>query len=213
MPSVPGSGASDLCSTGSRPDDVIHCDTVSRAKPSRRCANCSRRNSCSCGASTTSSRPPGRPTRCFVNRACPVVEEVQHLVQNDDIEASLPSGRSYRSPAARCSSSGPRVRAGRAQAAACRATDRSQPTLDLRTEQFEHSSSTGAEIKQGAKRLVAERCTDRIFYGIIGHVQLADSVPLRSMRTKIGLRRGARVARTEASRARSRAMVWSAGFR
>src|SRR6185503_9588935 len=62
--SEPGSGPSCLCITGSRPAAVIHCVTVSGTKPSRRWAYCSRKNSCSCGAkSTTSRRPPGRSTR------------------------------------------------------------------------------------------------------------------------------------------------------
>ena len=46
------------------PAAFIHCATVSAAKPSRRWACSSRRNSRSCGAkSTTSNRPPGRSTR------------------------------------------------------------------------------------------------------------------------------------------------------
>ena len=59
-----GSGGSTRCSATSRPAALIHCATVSGAKPRRRCACSSRRNSRSCGAkSTTSSRPCGRSVR------------------------------------------------------------------------------------------------------------------------------------------------------
>ena len=59
-----GPGAIGCWRTTSRPAASSHCVTVSGAKPSRRWACSSRRNSRSCGAkSTTSSRPPGRSTR------------------------------------------------------------------------------------------------------------------------------------------------------
>ena len=56
-----GLGRQSSCASPARgPAAVIHCVTVSGAKPSRRWACCSRRNSSSCGAkSTTSRRPPG----------------------------------------------------------------------------------------------------------------------------------------------------------
>src|SRR5215467_13922773 len=54
----PEPGASVRWVTTSRPEALIHCATVSGAKPSLRCACWSRRNSSSCGAkSMTSSRP------------------------------------------------------------------------------------------------------------------------------------------------------------
>ena len=58
------------------------------AKPRRRWACSSRRNSRSCGAkSTTSSRPAGaQHARRFADRARAVVEEVQHLMDDDDVE-------------------------------------------------------------------------------------------------------------------------------
>ena len=74
---------------GRRPR-AIRC-TVSGGKPRRRCACSSRRNSRSCGAkSTTRSRPDGRSTRAASrDRARAVVEEVQHLVDDDDVERIL----------------------------------------------------------------------------------------------------------------------------
>ncbi len=61
---LPARAARFCCRTRSRPAASSHCVTVSAAKPSRRWACSSRRNSRSCGAkSTTSSRPPGRSTR------------------------------------------------------------------------------------------------------------------------------------------------------
>ena len=127
LPSERGSGARLCCSTTSRPAAVIHCATVSGAKPSRRCACSSRRNSRSCGAkSTTSSRPAGpQHARRLGDGARAVVEEVQHLMDDDDVEGilrqrevvdvALPHAAM---PAAR------RGRAARARAPACRATGR-----------------------------------------------------------------------------------------
>ncbi len=58
------SGAIFLCSVTSRSAAASHCETVSGAKPRRRCACSSRRNSRSCGAkSITSRRPPGTCAR------------------------------------------------------------------------------------------------------------------------------------------------------
>ena len=86
LPSGPGGKV--CCRSTSRPAASSHCVTVSAAKPSRRWACSSRKNSRSCGAkSTTSSRPPGRSTRAasrMARRA--VVEEVQHLMDDDDVE-------------------------------------------------------------------------------------------------------------------------------
>src|SRR5262249_11982303 len=64
LPSEAGSGAKLGRSTAATPAAFIHCVTVSGAKPRRRWACSSRRNSRSWGAkSTTSKRPAGRSTR------------------------------------------------------------------------------------------------------------------------------------------------------
>ena len=72
-------------------------------------------------------QPAGRAqhARRFADRARAVVEEVQHLMDDDDVEgiAAAAADRRCR-PAARCNGAGRRGRAARARAAACRATGR-----------------------------------------------------------------------------------------
>ncbi len=65
----------------------------------------------------------------------------------------------------------------------------SEPALDLRPEQLEDSAGAGAEIEQRARRRSRKRGADRRLHGFVGHVQLADAVPLRGVATEIGLRR------------------------
>jgi hypothetical protein len=60
--------------------------------------------------------------------------------------------------------------------------------LDLGPDQFEHPAGAGAEIEERAKWRAGERGADLGLDGFIGHVQLADAVPLRRMAAEIGLR-------------------------
>ncbi len=170
-----------------------------RESRARRCACSSRRNSRSCGAkSTTSSRPPGRSTRAAsrIARAA-VVEEVQHLMDDDDVErvGRRPRDRRCR-PAARCNGAGPRARA-RARASSSMSSDRSRPSPRsiCGAEQFEHAPGAGAEIEQRAERLVGERVADRLLDRFVGDVELADAVPFG------GVARGSRPAPRRRARA------------
>src|SRR4029078_5798241 len=62
-----------------------------------------------------------------------------------------------------------------------------KPALDFMAEQFEHTPSAGAEIEQGAERLVAERGADRLLHRIVRDMQFADPVPLDGMCAKVRL--------------------------
>ena len=64
---------------------------------------------------------------------------------------------------------------------------RTQAALDLGPEQFEHPSGAGAEIKQRSDRRAGSRRVDRGLDRIVGHMELADAVPLGRMAAKIGL--------------------------
>ena len=185
----------------------IHCVTVSAAKPSRRWACSSRRNSRSCGAkSTTSSRPPGRSTRAasrMARRA--VVEEVQHLVDDDDVEGIARQRQVVDVALAHAAI----LEAGAvepARASASMSSDRSRPRPRSisRREQFEHAPGAGAEIEQRADRLVGERSADLGLDRLIGHVQLADAVPFGGVAAEIVLRRGGAGARARRRAVRGR---------
>ena len=193
----------------SRPAAVIHCATVSAAKPRRRCACSSRRNSRSCGAkSTTSRRPDGASTRAAsrIARAA-VVEEVQHLMDDDDVErvGRHRAGRRCR-PAARCNGASPARSMPRArQQQHVERQSMPSPRSMFGAEQFEDAAGAGAEIEQRAERLARRALADRALHRLVGDVQLADAVPLRGVRAEIVLRRVRRARGAPRRAARGRA--------
>src|SRR5262249_17935369 len=77
-----------------------------------------------------------------------------------------------------------------------------EAALNLLTEKLEHPPGTGPKIEQGAERLFGKRGADCILNRIVGHMQVADAVPLGGVRTEIGLRGGgARLAHRSKPRA------------
>jgi hypothetical protein len=62
-----------------------------------------------------------------------------------------------------------------------------KPALDFMAEQFEHTPGAGAEIEQGAERLVGERGADRLLDRIVRDMQFADPVPLDGMSAEVSL--------------------------
>ena len=152
--------------------------------------------------------------RRLADRAGAVVEEVQHLVDDDDVEglASAAPDRRCR-PAARCSACRPGA-SSRARASASMSSDRSMPSP---------RSIAGRTIPACGRC----RCRDRAASGIgcspsalddrrldrlVGDMQLADAVPLGGVAGEIVLRGvGARGrAPRPAARGRARA-IGSAG--
>ena len=130
--------------------------------------------------------------RRLADRARAVVEEVQHLMDDDDVEGVVGERRDRRCrPGARCNARRP-ARSSRARASSSMSSERSRPSprSSSRAEQFEHAAGAGAEIEQRAERLVGERRADRGLDRLVGDVQLADAVPLGGVRAEIGLRRG-----------------------
>ena len=87
LPASPAAGGTRSERTLARPASARKPSTSCTAKPSRRWANSSRRNSWSWASkSTSASRPPGRQRpRRLAKRARRIVEEVQHLVDDDQV--------------------------------------------------------------------------------------------------------------------------------
>ena len=145
--------------------------------------------------------------RGLADRARAIVEEVQHLMDDDDVEGVAPAPRDRRCrPAARCNGASP-ARSSRARASSSMSSDRSMPSpRSMRgAEQFQHAAGAGAEIEQRAERPVGERLADRALDRLVGDVQLADAVPFRGMRAEIVLRGCGARARAPRRAARGRA--------
>jgi len=64
-----------------------------------------------------------------------------------------------------------------------------ETALDLRREKFEHAPRPGAEIEKCAHGRLRERADDRRLDCLVGHMQLADAIPLHRVPAKIALRR------------------------
>lgn len=140
--------------------------------------------------------------RRFLDGAAAVVEEVQHLMQDDDVEGIVGERQVVEIALAHAAV----LQAGALEAVARQEQHverqiEAEAAFDFRAEQFEHAAGAGAEVEQRAERLVAERLADRRFDGLVGNVQFADAVPLGGMFAEIELggcgalrapRRGAR---------------------
>ena len=138
-------------------------------------------------------QPPARPqhARRLADGAAAVVEEVQHLMQDDDVEGIV--GERQVVDVALAHAAMLQARALQPVARQQQHVERqieAEPALDLGAEQFEHAAGAGAEIQERAERLVGERGADRVLHRLIGDMQLADAVPLGGMRAEIGLRGG-----------------------
>ena len=124
-------------------------------------------------------------------RAGAVVEEVQHLVNDDDVErvarqrqvvnVAMAHGAMFQPGAIE-----PRAR----ERQHVERQIEPEAALDVAGEQFEHAPGAGAEIEQRADRLVAERGADRFFDRGVGDVQPADAVPFGGVAAEIILRGG-----------------------
>ena len=205
----------DAAST-SRPAALIHCVTVSGAKPSRRCACSLAQEFQVVRREIDDQQPPARAqhARGLADRARAVVEEVQHLMDDHDVEGIRRRSADRRCrPAARCNACRP-ARSSRARASASMSSDRSMPSPRSmsRAEQFEHAAGAGAEIEQRAERPVGERVADRGLDRRVGDMQLADAVPLGGVLrgNRSAPRRRARRAPRRAARGRARS-IGSAG--
>ena len=129
--------------------------------------------------------------RGFANGAGAVVEEVEHLMNNDDVEGIARQRQVVDiavTHAAMFEAGAIEPLAGERQHVERQIE--ADAALDLGREEFEHAAGAGAEIEQRADRLVGKRRADRFLYGGIGDVQLADAVPFRGVAAEIGLRGG-----------------------
>ena len=138
-------------------------------------------------------QPPLRAQRArgFGDRARAVVEEVQHLMDQHDVEGILRHRQFVDVALAHAAM----LQAGALQP---RARERqhverhvdAEPALDVGPEQFEHAAGAGAEIEQRTDRAVGERGLDRALDRRVGDMQAADAVPLGGVLAEIGLRGG-----------------------
>ena len=136
---------------------------------------------------------PTRPQhpRRLADGARAVVEEVQHLMDDDDVErvarqrqivdVALPHAAMFQPGAVE-----PLAR----QRQHVERQIEPESALDIAGEQFEHSPGAGAEIEQRADRPVGKRDADRLFNGGVGDMKFADTIPLRGMAAEIILCRG-----------------------
>ena len=138
-------------------------------------------------------QPAARPQHAhrFADGARAVVEEVQHLVNDDDVER-IPRQRQIvdvaLAHAAILQAGAIEPRAGERQHVERQIE--AEAALDVAGEQFQHAAGAGAEIEQRADRLVGERRADRVLDRGVGDVQLADAIPFGGVAAEIILRRG-----------------------
>ena len=124
-----------------------------------------------------------------VDRARAVVEEVQHLMDDDGVEGVLGQREVVDVALAHAAMAQPGAiepRAGEREHV--EREIESQAALDARPEQFEHAPGAGAEIEQRAQGAVRERAADGVLDRRVGDMELADAVPLRRVAAEIGLR-------------------------
>ena len=127
--------------------------------------------------------------RRLMDRACAVVEEMQHLVQNDGVERIVGEWQivDVALPHAAVLETGALKSVARKQQHVEREVE-PETALDFRAEQFEHAPRSGPQIEQGAEGLVGERSANSFFDRSVRHVQFSDAVPLGGVCAEIGLR-------------------------
>ena len=129
--------------------------------------------------------------RRLADGARAVVEEVQHLMDDDDVEGIARQSQIVDVAVAHAAMfQAGAVEPGPRQRQHVERQIKPEPALDIAGEQFQHAAGAGAEIEQRADRLVGERRADGIFDGGIGDMELADAVPFRGVAAEIILRRG-----------------------
>ena len=154
-------------------------------------------------------QPAARPqhARGFADGAGAVVEEVEHLMDDDDVEGIARQRQVVDvavAHAAMLEAGAIEPRAGERQHVERQIE--ADAALDIGREQFEHAPGAGAEIEQRADRLVGKRGADRFLDCGVGDVQLADAVPFGGVAAEISSarRRRGRCARRPAVRGRAR---------
>ena len=138
-------------------------------------------------------QPAARPqhARRLADGAGAVVEEVQHLMNDDDIERVARQRQVVDVAVAHAAMlQAGAVEPGAGERQHVERQIEAEAALDVGCEQFEHAAGAGAEIEQRADRLVGKRRADRFLDGGVGDVQLADAVPFGGVAAEIILRGG-----------------------
>ncbi len=130
-------------------------------------------------------------TRCLADRARAVVEEVQHLMDDDDVERACRHREIVDVALAHAAMAQARTLDARArqQQHVERKVD-AETALQVRAEHFQDTPGAGAEIEQRTNRPIGQCIADRGFDCLVGDVQLADAIPLRGVRAEVILRCG-----------------------
>ena len=193
FPSEPGSGGRLRCIVTSSPAAFIHwVDGLGReAEPAMRMLLAQKFKIVRSEINDQQAPAGLEHARGFADRASAVVEEVQHLMDDDRIERI---GRQCEIvDVALAHAAMLQARALDARARQRQHVERqidAEAALDVGAEQFEHAPGAGAEIEQRAERLVGERIGDRAFDCGVGDVQLADAIPFGGVGAEIFLRGG-----------------------
>ena len=129
--------------------------------------------------------------RRLTDRPRAVVEEVQHLMQDDDIEGIIGERQivNVALPDAAVSQARPLEAVARKQQHVEREID-PEAALNIRTEHFKHAAGAGTEIEQRAEWLVGQRHADRVFHRRVSDVELSDTIPLGGVGAEVSLRGG-----------------------
>ena len=148
----------------SRPAALIHCATVSSAKPEAAVRVLLAQEFQIVRREIDHQQAAARRqhARGLADRAAAVVEEVQHLMDDDDVERA----RRHREivDVALPHAAMAQARALDAGAGEQQHVERqvdAEPALEVGAEHFQDAAGAGAEIEQRAERLVGERIADR----------------------------------------------------
>ncbi len=141
------------------------------------------------GGEIDDQQPPAgtQQPRGFGERAAGIVEEMQHLMDDDEIIGAALHRRGVDVALAQLHVAQAAARSMRARATLSIAGLRSTPTARLgeRGEQFEHAAGSRAEVEQRLDRRIADEIEDRGFDLRLGRVHGADAIPFGGLRGEI----------------------------
>ena len=189
LPGSPAAGGTSRVSIGVRPASVEEAGDLLAGKAEPAMRELLAQKFLAVRGEIDDQQPPARPQRArrLAQRARGIVEEVQHLMDDDEIvgvaldrrriDVALPQQR-VAQPALVDARAGEREHR--------RALVDADGALGERREQFEHAAGAGAEIEQRADAAVADQGEDRRLDALLGRVHGADAVPVAGALGEIG---------------------------
>ena len=120
------------------------------------------------------------------NRRAGLLREMQHLVEDDAVGASIAQRQCVHVALSQAGAFDTgRLELDPGQAQHFRRAVDADGAVRLRSEQLQHPAGAGADVEQVAKRSVEQQAGDRPLNLALGNVQGADAVPGRGMRLEI----------------------------